>query len=143
MLLLAAVVALSARGAETSVSAVRQVLHAKLVESLPPFPAAKPPETLVFPAIFARPPANLESGYGNKPERVSTEEAPLVMSPFIVSEHWRDRALRADIARQTQPETFSPVSGGTLYTKDLGRVRMDVGGWWSPRQGWSFLRFSW
>ena len=70
----------------------------------------------------------------------SPNERPIVvLAPFVVSELKRNRNLEAAIARQTERPTFSPTSGGTIYSNS----RLKAGGWWSPTEGWSFLKIYW
>ena len=142
MLVLAVLVLVPAHSEESVSPTVRQKLHAKLIESLPLF--QKPPEDMVraeVPAIFARPPAAQEFGLGDFLRKKAEDGSAVVMAPFIVSESTRD--LAASIAKQTPKEPFSVMKGGTIYSKDIGRVRMELGSWWAPHRGWSFLNFSW
>jgi hypothetical protein len=115
MLFLAAIAIATARGEQATAETMRQKVHAKIMAAFP----------LPRPAI----PAD---------EKPVTEEPAILMKPFVV-ESERDRNLDAAIARQTQKEPFSATKGGTLY----GTTRAQLGGWWTPGQGWSFLKISW
>ncbi len=122
LLLLVTLVTAIARGEEPAPETMRQKLRAKIMESLPPPSPIQPAE-----------------------EKNADDVPPILMKPFKV-ESSRHRSLVLRIERDEQKEAaekFSPVSGGTAYKKDFGRVRAELGGWWNPRQGWSFLRFSW
>lgn len=123
LLLLAAVAAVAARGEEARSDTIRQKLHAKLMEAFPTALPEKPVE-----------------------EKKEDPLPPILMKAVIVSESQSVRDLTAWVERerrQREAERFNLVDGGTIYRKDLGKVRAEVGGWYSPKQGWSFLRFSW
>ena len=157
MLLIASLVVMPVRGGESPTATVREVLHAKLMESLPPFQPPKPQEEkkrIEVPAIFAKPLVVSESAHSSdlelavvgerqivKPseERKPNERSVVMIAPVVVSESRRNRDLEAAIDRQIQKEPFSVVRGGTIYSSD----RIKVGGWWTEKQGWSFLKISW
>lgn len=110
------------RGEEPDPPSAREKLRAKILASLPP-PAARP---LV-----------------SQPVNPAAATPPVMMQPVIVADSNRalDRAAAA-IARKEQQEKaekFTPIKGGTLYTKEAGGYRVTVGSWWNPGQGWSFL----
>lgn len=121
LLLLFVLWVVAIRGEEPG-AAMHQKLRARIIESLPPArPATDPVET------------------GRADE---TEGPVVVMEPFIVSESGPVRILAAAMARERQKreeERFSAVKGGTIYQ----RGRVEIGGWWSPTEGWKFLRLSW
>ena len=125
LLLLAAVAVVAARAEEARPDTIRQKLHAKIMEAFPTPLPAKPAE-----------------------DKKTDEEAlpPILMKAVIVSESQSVRDLTAWVERerrQREAEKFNLVDGGTLYRKDFGGKRLEVGGWYTPKQGWSFLRFSW
>jgi hypothetical protein len=106
------------RGEEAAGDSVREKLRAKILASAPPLPVKRPPD-----------PAKDEPA----------APPPLLMNPVIVSETRRGREVAAAIARQEQEkkdDQFSPVSGGMIG--NLGPLKL--GGWWSPTEGWTFLR---
>lgn len=121
LLVVALLTAADLHGEEARPESVREKLKAKILESVPLPPA-------------------------RKPAGAKTSEHPIIMMKPVVVEAPRAIDLGAALARDAQKkeeEKFSPLKGGTIYTKDFGRVRAELGGWWSPTQGWSFLRFSW
>lgn len=125
LLLLAFVAAVAAHGQEAQTDSVRQKLHAKIMEAFPTPLPEKPVE-----------------------EKKADDESvpPILMKAVIVSESQSVRDLTAWVERerrQRETEKFNLVDGGTLYRKDFGGKRLEVGGWYTPKQGWSFMRFSW
>jgi hypothetical protein len=125
LLVLAFVAAVAAHGQEAQADSVRQKLHAKIMEAVPTPLPEKPVE-----------------------EKKADDEyvPPILMKTVIVSESQSVRDLTAWVERerrQREAEKFNLVDGGTLYRKDFGNKRVEVGGWYTPKQGWSFLRFSW
>jgi hypothetical protein len=131
MFLVALLVPIAVSGADESTTTVREKLRAKLMESLPPFQPAKPPDEAKrseVPPIFT-----------NLPEaKKQSDSSVIVMAPVEVSESKRDRNLETAIDRQSLKEPFSTTKGGTIYNS--GRVK--VGGWWEAKEGWSFLKIS-
>ena len=121
MVLVAAVAAVAIHGEEARSDTIRQKLTAKIMESIPP---------------LCPMPENKEAN----------DESAVVMKPVVVDAN-RYRPVETVIARENQKkedEKFSIAKGGTLYTKDFGRVRAELGGWYDPSENhWSFLRFSW
>jgi hypothetical protein len=122
-LLLSAVLLVVPARAEEGASpapAVREKLRARILETLPPAPAASSAEPRPEPA----------------------GEPVLELEPMVVTEsrgvRELSKALAADKQRQAA-ESFSPVRGGKIY----GSERLDLGGWWSPATGWHFLRLKW
>lgn len=76
-----------------------------------------------------------------KPATVPGEStsSPILMQPVIVFESPLVREVTAKLERAEQErrdETFSPLKGGTVY--DFGGMRL--GSWWTPEEGWTFLR---
>jgi hypothetical protein len=97
---------------------MREKLHAKIIASVPPPP---PPKPSIDPK-----------------EMVA---APVMMTPVIVSDSKLIRAVAAVIEREEQDrrdEQFSPLNGGKIY----GFGRVQIGSWWSPGEGWTFLRLN-
>ena len=126
MLLISFLAAVPVRGEEPGAATVRQKLHAKIMESVPPPPPAKPS--------------------GEKKEDEDAAGSVVVMKPFVVSESKSDRNVAAAMARESQKEKeekFSLAKGGTLYRKDIGNRRIEIGGWWTAGKGWEFLKISW
>jgi hypothetical protein len=126
LLLLAAITMVAAHGEEARTDSIRQKLHAKIMEA---FPTPLPEK----PAVEKKP---------------ADESAvpPVLMKAVIVSESQSVRDLTAWVERerrQREAEKFSIVDGGTLYRKDFGNKRVEMGGWYSPTGGWSFLKISW
>lgn len=135
--ILAAVIA---RAEDLPSQTMREQLHSRVMASLPIVgPAGPMPDpTPTVPTFLARLP-DVSGPVGLGQDQKPNTGPVVVLSPFVVSELKRDRRLDAVIARQTEHQTFSPTSGGTLY----GNGRLKVGGWWSPTEGWSFLKLSW
>lgn len=109
--------AVAARGADASAPTVREKLHAKIMESLPPPPPPKP-----------KPPG----------EEQESAIPPLRMQPVVVSDSKLVRAVTAEMERHEQDRRdarFTPLEGGKLV--NLGRLQL--GSWWSPGGGWVFL----
>lgn len=120
LLLITALAAVTVRGEEASVPTIRQKLHAKIMESAPP-PA--PP----------KPPADQKDDEAAVP--------PVVMKPLVVSESKLVREVTAALdpkKQNRQEERFSPLAGGKIA--NLGP--MQLGGWWTPGEGWTFLRLN-
>ena len=115
LLLVVAFVIVSVHAEPAATATMREKVHAKIMAAFPRPPPAKPADQKEVPA-----------------------EPVILMQPFVV-ESERDRNLEAAIARQTRKEPFSATKGGTLY----GTTRAELGGWWTPGQGWSFLKISW
>jgi hypothetical protein len=116
--LILAFASVALRGAEESGSSVRQKLHAKIMDSLPPPTPEKPSTDLK------------EAG-----------DSPVEMKPVIVSDSKLIRAVTAAIDRAEQDrrdEQFSTFDGGKIFS--IGGLQ--VGGWWSPGEGWTFLRLN-
>jgi hypothetical protein len=66
------------------------------------------------------------------------------MEAFTVVESTRARDLQSPVEREKekiQDEQFSIFKGGTIYRKDVGKVRTEVGGWYEAGS-WRFLRIS-
>jgi hypothetical protein len=104
------------RGADAGGLTMREKLHAKILETVPLPPAPTP-------------------------AAVKNEEAApvIMMQPVIVSDTKLIRAVTAAIdqaAEDRREEKFSPLAGGKIGTV----AGMQVGGWWSPAEGWTFLR---
>lgn len=105
-------------GAEGRSPTVREKLHAKIMESVPPPPPLKP-----------------------STDQKQAVELPVMMKPVIVSDSKLIRAVAAAIEREEQDrreEQFSALNGGKIYS--IGRLQ--IGGWWLPGEGWTFLRFN-
>jgi len=117
-LLIFAFTALAVRGEEPVASTVRQKLHAVILASVPP-PSPPPPPT--------------------KPAEDSLPA--FMMAPVVVSETNGMRAIIAAIDREKQSrqdEKFTALDGGKIY--NIGRVQ--IGSWYSPGEGWTFLRLN-
>ena len=109
-------------GEEPGSATVRQRLHAKIKES-------------VALAAPAKPSADRKEGE-------DAAGSVVVMKPFVVSESKGDRQVELAMAREEQKvkaERFTAVKGGTIYKGN----RMEIGSWWAPGAGWSFLKISW
>lgn len=120
LLLITALAAVTVRGDEASAPTMRQKLHAKILESAP---APAPPKPSV--------------------DQKDDEEAvpTVVMKPVIVSESKLVREVTAALDREKQnrqEERFSPLQGGKIA--NLGP--MQLGSWWAPGKGWTFLRLN-
>jgi hypothetical protein len=64
-----------------------------------------------------------------------------MMKPVIVSESKLIHAVTAAVERQEQDrrdERFLPLDGGKISS--IGPLQ--VGSWWSPGEGWTFLRLN-
>ena len=86
MMLIAAIAAMIARGAEPASDAMRQKLRAKIAESFPPSQAAKAAEeatTTVESVVFVRP-VTLEAVAID--HRNGPEEEVILMQPLTVTE---------------------------------------------------------
>ena len=120
LLLITALAAGTVQGEEASGPTMRQKLHAKIMESAPP---SAPP----------KPSADLKN---------DGEAVPAVaMKPMVVSESKVVREVTAALEREKQnrqEERFSPMDGGKIVS--IGRLQ--VGGWWDPSEGWTFLRLN-
>ncbi len=128
-------------GAEDSPSeTMRERLHARLMASLPPAASAKPTEKPMtdVPPFLSRLP-DVSDLVGLRQDQSRNDRPIVVLAPVVVSELKRDRNLEAAIARQTERQPFSPTSGGTIYSNG----RLKAGGWWTPTEGWSFLKVVW
>lgn len=118
LLLLALLTAGPLRSEEAPAPSVREKLRARIIETLPP-PQAGQTEA--------------------KPEK---DDAVLVLEPMVVTESRGVRELAkalADDKQRQEAERFSAVKGGKIYSSE----RLDVGGWWSPATGWTFLKIKW
>ena len=118
---LASLAVLNVCAAESPAESMRGKLRAKILEGLPSRPSI---------------PTGVALSAGDPP----------VLMPAVIACSFGARNAELRITREevkpSEPR-FSPVSGGTFYAKNLGRVRAKAGGWWNPLQGWSFLNFSW
>ncbi len=106
-----------AHGAETSSPAMREKLRARIVETMPA--PAKAAETAPEP-----------------------DASVLVLEPIIVIESRGVRELEkalADDRQRQEAERFTPLKGGTIYRSE----RLEVGAWWEPGSGWTFLKLKW
>lgn len=111
--------AVTVQGEEAIGPNMRQKLHAKIMESAPP-------------------PARPKSSADPKDEEAPP---PVVMKPVIVSESKLVREVTAALDREKQnrqEERFAPLEGGKIA--NLGP--MQLGGWWTPDEGWTFLRLN-
>ena len=118
ILLISVLTSVAVSGSEASAPSVREKLHAKIMESVPP-PAPPKPST----------------------EQKEAVESPVTMKPVIVSDSKLMRAVAAAIEREEKDrreEQFSALNGGKIYS--IGRVQ--IGGWWSAGEGWTFLRLN-
>src|SRR5262245_29114405 len=118
LLVIYALTLVAGRGAEANAATMREKLQAKILESLPPPPPPKPAAE----------------------QKVAVEPA-VVMKPLVVSESKLIRDVTAAIDREEQnrrEEPFSVLDGGKIY--NIGRLR--IGSWWSPEEGWTFLRLN-
>lgn len=109
------------RSTEAPAPSLREKLRARIVESIPPPPPPKPPEE----------PRDSED----------TAPPPVTMNPVIVSDSRLIREVTSAIQREEQErrdEKFSGLQGGTIAK--VGP--MELGGWWSPSGGWTFLRLN-
>jgi hypothetical protein len=120
LLLITALAAVTAHGEEAGAPTMRQKLHARIMESAPPPAPAKS--------------SALQNG--------GEEAVPaVVMNPVVVSESKLVREVTAALEREKQnrqEERFSPLQGGKIA--NLGP--MQLGGWWIPGEGWTFLRLN-
>ncbi len=119
LLLPAVLLAGFASGAETSSPAMREKLRARIAETVAPLSATPRAE--------------------EKPE---AEGEVLELEPIVVTEsrgvRELEKALAEDKARQ-EAERFTPAKGGMIYKSE----RVELGSWWSPRTGWTFLKLKW
>jgi hypothetical protein len=115
MLLISVFTAGTLRGDEQTPVPMRQKLHAKILETLPPPPPAKEPA--------ARNELDLEI--------VEIDPLVVIDSPVL-------RQLAAKIERDTQKlkdAQFSPIKGGTIYKNS----RIEIGTW-GDRSGLTLLK---
>jgi hypothetical protein len=120
-LLLAAVLLItgSLRSEGQSAPSVREKLRARILETLPSAPPARPTETQGEP-----------------------ESPVFVLEPMVVTESKGGRELAKVLAEdkeRQEAERFSVVKGGKIYSSE----RLDVGFWWSPASGWQLLKIKW
>lgn len=118
LLFFAVLLAGFAPGAETSSPAMREKLRARIAETLPPAAPTAAEETL------------------------GPDTEVLVLEPVVVTEsrgvRELEKALADDRARQ-EAERFTAAKGGTIYRGE----RVEVGAWWVPGSGWTFLKLKW
>ena len=120
LLLITALAAVSVRGDDARTPTMRQKLHARIMASVPP---PTPPQPSV--------------DQGDDEAAVPI----IVMKPVIVSESKLVREVTAALDREKrsrQEERFSPLQGGKIV--NLGP--MQLGSWWIPGEGWTFLRLN-
>jgi hypothetical protein len=118
MLLISVLATVMVRGEEPSGASMREKLRVKITESVPPPPAKQSAE---------------------KKEDEEAVAPVVVMKAMVISESKVVRDVAAAIAHEKQKkadEKFSPFDGGKIA--DIGP--MQLGGWWSPEEGWTFLR---
>lgn len=99
---------------------VREKLRARILETLPPAPVTRAEEE----------------------KREPDSEPVLVLEPIVVTESRGARELAKALTEEKQrqeTEAFSLLKGGKIYRSE----RLDVGAWWSPTTGWTFLRLKW
>lgn len=85
------------------------------------------------------PPPSVEAQTGDKTEPAGTV---LVLDPIVVSESKGQRELVKLLASEQQrlaDEAFGFSKGGTIYRTD----RLELGGWYSRKTGWQFLKIKW
>ena len=119
MLFVAFLVTVPVRGEASGSSAMREKLHAKIVESHPAPAPATPSD-----------------------EKKESENAVVVMEPVVVGEPDHVRALDRLMTRKRQEKAerrFVFTKGGTIYSNS----RLELGGKWVPEDGWKFLKISW
>lgn len=117
-LLIATCTAVVSCGSEESGPGVREKLRAMIKESAPPSPAPPPSTELKESAAPA-----------------------VVMKPVTVSDSRLIRAVTETLERAEQDrreQAFTPLNGGKIGS--IGP--MELGSWWSPGEGWSFLRLN-
>jgi hypothetical protein len=117
-LLISVLTSVASRGAEANAPTVRQKLQVKIMESIPA-PALSKPTT----------------------DQKEVAASPVMMKPVVVSDSKLIRAVTAAIDREEKDqreERFSALDGGKIFS--IGRLQ--VGGWWSPGEGWTFLRLN-
>lgn len=76
---------------------------------------------------------------------LAAPDPALVMAPYIVLKGYQRRALDqaiADEVRRRELEKFSLIRGGALWQKEIGKVKVALGGW-SDGNALSLLRISW
>ena len=121
LLLISALATTMVRGGEATAPTVREKLHAKIMASLPPAPPPKPS--------------------GDQKDDEKPAVPPILMKPVVVSESKLIDAVAAGFARDEQnrrDERFTAFDGGTITS--IGPMK--IGGWWSPAEGWTFLRLN-
>ena len=78
----------------------------------------------------------------------AAEETPdsgpevLVLEPIVVTESRGVRELEktlADDRQRQEAQRFTPLKGGTVYRSE----RVELGAWWEPGSGWTFLKLKW
>jgi hypothetical protein len=118
LLLLAVVIVVPLAGEEGVSPSLREKMRARILETLP-----APPASTVA-------------------EREESEVPVLVLEPVVVTESRGVKKLEKAIAedrKRQAAEAFSPLKGGKIYSSD----RLDIGGWWEPGKGWTFLKLKW
>ena len=118
LLLISLLTSVVSRGADEIAVTVRQKLQSKIKESVPPSPAPQP-----------------------SMEPKESVASPVLMKPVVVSDSKLMRAVTETLERAEQnrrDERFSPLEGGKIAT--VGPLQL--GSWWSPGEGWTFLRLN-
>jgi hypothetical protein len=111
-----------ARGEEAPATNMRQKLLSKVLESAP----------------VASPEKKAE-------DKGHADSTVIEMEAFTVVESTRARDPQPAVESEKEKikaEHFSILKGGTIYRKDVGKVRAEVGGWYEVGS-WRFLRVSW
>lgn len=118
LLLIALFPTVVSHGADESAVTVRQKLQSKIKESVPP---ATPPQPST--------------------KLTESETSPVLLKPVVVSDSKLMRAVTETLERAEQnrrEERFSPLEGGKVAS--VGP--MQLGSWFSPSEGWTFLRLN-
>lgn len=120
LLALSFLASVTLRAAEDATDiSIREKLRAKLRETIPPPPPPAP-----------KPPTETKE---------ELETSPILLKPVVVRESKfieRVTAAMDQAERDRKEQQFSPLNGGTIGTV----AGMQVGSWWAPGEGWTFLR---
>ena len=133
MMLIAAIAAVTARGAEPASDIMRQKLRAKITESFPAYQAPKGDETTttVESVVFVRP---MTSEASSIDHRKGSEDEVIVMKPLTVVERFNLQRLELAMElegakKQAEKDRHFSLwrGGGIIYEGRLGKARFAFG----------------
>ena len=134
MMLIAAIAAVTARGAEPASDTMRQKLRAKITESFPAYQAPKAVDeatTTVESVVFVRP---MTSEASSIDHRKGSEDEVIVMKPLTVVERFNLQRLELAMElegakKQAEKDRHFSIwrGGGIIYEGRLGKARFAFG----------------